>query len=301
MAPPPADPFSDPDLPHRFRDKVAIVTGAAQGIGRATARRLGAEGAAVWCADVNGEGAAGTAKEIADHGGTAQASAIDVTDAAACQALVAEVVDAFGGLDVLCNIAGIGHFAKDEDETPEWWNRILGVNLTGTYFMSQAALPHLLDSGHGSVVNITSAMGRFRDRGYVAYGTAKAALAHMTRLLAADCAPKVRVNGVAPGSIATSALDIVVNSEPLHQEMVAKTPLRRLGDADDIALAVLYLASDAASYVTGAVWLVDGGITPAKGAVGLRVSRATSTPPPPTIDLHHSFDGTRNKELVKIP
>ena len=95
------------------------------------------------------------------------------------------------------------------------------------------------------MVNITSAMGRFRDRGYVAYGTAKAALAHMTRLLAADCAPKVRVNGVAPGSIATSALDIVVSSEPLHDEMVAKTPLRRLGDADDIALAVLYLASDA--------------------------------------------------------
>jgi 7-alpha-hydroxysteroid dehydrogenase len=102
-------------------------------------------------------------------------------------------------------------------------------------------------------------MGRIRDRGYSAYGTAKAALAHLTRLLAADCAPRVRVNGVAPGAIATSALEIVVSSEPIHDEMVSKTPLRRLGDADEIALAVLYLASDAASYVTGKILEVDGG------------------------------------------
>jgi 7-alpha-hydroxysteroid dehydrogenase len=133
-------------------------------------------------------------------------------------------------------------------------------NVSTAFALTRAALPHLLESGDGSVVNITSAMGRFRDRGYVAYGTAKAALAHMTRLLAADCAPKVRVNGVAPGSIATSALDIVVSSEPLHDEMVAKTPRRRLGDADEIALAVLYLASDASSYVTGKILEVDGGI-----------------------------------------
>ncbi len=134
-------------------------------------------------------------------------------------------------------------------------------NVTTAFALTRAALPHLLESGNGSVVNITSAMGRFRDRGYVAYGTAKAALAHMTRLLAADCAPKVRVNGVAPGfDRHQSALDIVVTSEPLHDEMVAKTPLRRLGDADDIALAVLYLASDASSYVTGKILEVDGGI-----------------------------------------
>ena len=121
-------------------------------------------------------------------------------------------------------------------------------------------MPYLLASGNGSVVNITSAMGRFRDRGYVAYGTAKAALAHMTRLLAVDCAPKVRVNGVAPGSIATSALEIVLTEQTLHDEMVSKTPLRRLGVSEDIALAVLYLASDAASYVTGKILEVDGGI-----------------------------------------
>jgi len=133
-------------------------------------------------------------------------------------------------------------------------------NVSTAFALTRAAAPHLLESGNGSVVNITSAMGRFRDRGFVAYGTAKAALAHMTRLLAADLAPKVRVNGVAPGSIATSALEIVVSNEPIHDEMVSKTPLRRLGDADDIALAVLYLASDAAGYVTGKILEVDGGI-----------------------------------------
>ena len=110
------------------------------------------------------------------------------------------------------------------------------------------------------MINIASAMGRFRARGYVASGTAKAGLAHMTRLLAIDCAPKVGVNAVAPWSIATSALEIVLTNEPMEQEMVSKTPLRRLGDADDIALAVLYLASDASSYVTGKILEVDGGI-----------------------------------------
>jgi 7-alpha-hydroxysteroid dehydrogenase len=133
-------------------------------------------------------------------------------------------------------------------------------NVTTAFALTKTALPHLLAGGNGSVVNITSAMGRFRDRGFVAYGTAKAALAHMTRLLAADCAPKVRVNAVAPGSIATSALELVLTDQSLHDEMVGNTPLRRLGVADDIALAVLYLASDAAAYVTGKVLEVDGGI-----------------------------------------
>jgi 7-alpha-hydroxysteroid dehydrogenase len=112
----------------------------------------------------------------------------------------------------------------------------------------------------GSIVNISSAMGRLTDRGYTAYGTAKGALSHMTRLMASDLAPRVRVNGIAVGSVATSALEIVLTNDDLRNEMVAKTPLRRLGETEDIAIAALYLASPAGSFVTGKMLEVDGGI-----------------------------------------
>jgi 7-alpha-hydroxysteroid dehydrogenase len=118
----------------------------------------------------------------------------------------------------------------------------------------------MLDGDGGSIVNISSAMGRLSDRGFVAYGTAKGALTHMTRLLAADLAPRIRVNAIAVGSVATSALEIVLENDELRNEMVTKTPLRRLGEPDDIAIAALYLASPAGSFVTGKVWEVDGGI-----------------------------------------
>src|SRR5207344_2256367 len=134
---------------------------------------------------------------------------------------------------------------------------------------TKTALPHLLAGGNGSVVKITSAMGRFRDRGFVAYGTAKAALAHMTRLLAADLAPKVRVNAIGVGSTATSALEVVLDDPATHDEMVRRTPLRRLGDPNDIALAALYLASPAASWITGKVLDVDGGLEEANLELGL--------------------------------
>jgi 7-alpha-hydroxysteroid dehydrogenase len=133
-------------------------------------------------------------------------------------------------------------------------------NATTAFALSKAAAPHLLQSGHGAIVNISSAMGRLRDRGYVAYGTAKAALAHMTRLVAADLAPKVRVNAIAVGSVATSALQIVLDTPEIHDQMVTRTPLKRLGRPDDIALGALYLASDAGSFVTGKVFEIDGGI-----------------------------------------
>src|SRR6476661_116636 len=222
----------------RFRldDRVAIITAAGRGIGAASALALAESGADV----------------------VISARTADQLDAVA--GLVDTAREEFGRLDIVINNVGGSMPMPFADTNVKAFEGAFHFNVTTAFALTKAALPHLLDSGNGSVVNITSAMGRFRDRGFVAYGTAKAALAHMTRLLAADCAPKVRVNGVAPGSIATSALDIVVSSEPLHDEMVAKTPLRRLGDADDIALAVLYLASDASSYVTGKILEVDGGI-----------------------------------------
>ena len=133
-------------------------------------------------------------------------------------------------------------------------------NVTTAFTLSKLAVPHMLAGDGGSIVNISSAMGRLTDRGFIAYGTAKGALSHMTRLMAFDLAPRVRVNGIAVGSVATSALEIVLTNEDLRNEMVAKTPMRRLGETEDIALAALYLASEAGSFVTGKILEVDGGI-----------------------------------------
>jgi 7-alpha-hydroxysteroid dehydrogenase len=145
------------------------------------------------------------------------------------------------------------------DTSAGFMERAFHFNVTTAFALTKAATPHLLERG-GSVVNISSAIGRLRDRGFVGYGTAKAALTHMTRLLAADLAPKVRVNAIAVGSTATSALEIVLENDELHDEMVRRTPMRRLGDPEDIALGVLYLSSAGSSWVTGKVLEIDGGL-----------------------------------------
>jgi len=246
----------------RFRmdDRVAIVTAAGRGIGAASSLALAECGADVVISARTTEQLDDVAAQVAKLGRRAVVVPADLSDLAAVTGLVDTAVAEFGRVDVVVNNVGGSMPMPFLDTDVATFEAAFHFNVSTAYALTQAALPHLLDSGHGSVVNITSAMGRFRDRGYAAYGTAKAALAHLTRLLAADCAPKVRVNGVAPGSIATSALEMVVTNEPIHNEMVSKTPLRRLGDADEIALAVLYLASDASSYVTGKILEVDGGI-----------------------------------------
>src|SRR5581483_10780205 len=147
--------------------------------------------------------------------------------------------------------------------------RAFHFNVTTAFALTKHAVPRMLESGGGAVVNISSAIGRLRDRGFVAYGTAKAALAHMTRLMAADLAPRVRVNGIAVGSVATSALETVLGDDAIRDEMVRRTPLRRLGEPEDIALCAVYLSSPAASFVTGKIVEVDGGLEEANLALGL--------------------------------
>ena len=246
----------------RFRidGQVAVVTGAGRGIGAATAVALAQAGADVVISARHADQLAKVAAQVEEAGRRALVVPADLMDLDAAAALADRAVDELGRLDIVVNNVGGSMPMPFLDTDVRTFEGAFHFNVSTAFALTRAALPHLLESGNGSVVNITSAMGRFRDRGFVAYGTAKAALAHMTRLLAADCAPKVRVNGVAPGSIATSALEIVVSNEPIHDEMVSKTPLRRLGEADEIALAVLYLASDASSYVTGKILEVDGGI-----------------------------------------
>lgn len=246
----------------RFRmdDRVAIVTAAGRGIGAASALALAECGADVVIAARTVEQLEDVAAQVAKLGRRAVVVPADLSDLGAVTGLVDTAMAELGRVDVVVNNVGGSMPMPFLDTDVATFEAAFHFNVSTAYALTQAALPHLLESGHGSVVNITSAMGRFRDRGYAAYGTAKAALAHLTRLLAADCAPRVRVNGVAPGSIATSALEVVVSNEPIHDEMISKTPLRRLGEADEIALAVLYLASDAGSYVTGKILEVDGGI-----------------------------------------
>jgi 7-alpha-hydroxysteroid dehydrogenase len=183
----------------------------------------------------------------------------DVTDLGFLAALVEQAVDAFGRVDQVVNNAGGGGIGPLLSVSAAELEAQFHFNVTTAFELTKLCIPHLLARGKGSIVNISSFMGRRYDRGYVAYGTAKAALAHLTRLMAADCAPRIRVNGIYVGSIATSALDGVLTVPALRDEMVAKTPLGFIGTPEDVGLCALYLASDAGRYVTGKLIECDGG------------------------------------------
>jgi 7-alpha-hydroxysteroid dehydrogenase len=193
----------------------------------------------------------------------------DVNENDAVEDIVTQTMAEFGRLDVVVNNAGGSMPRPLMDTSPGYLERAFHFNVTTAFVLTKAAAPHMLAAGSGAVVNISSAIGRLRDRGFVAYGTAKAALTHMTRLMAADLAPKVRVNAIAVGSIATSALEVVLDNQEIHDEMVRRTPVKRLGVPEDIAYCALYLASDAGSFVTGKLFEVDGGLEEANLELGL--------------------------------
>lgn len=248
----------------RFRldGKVAIVTGAGRGIGAGCALAFAEAGADVVVSARTAEQLEGVAAQIGALGRRAIVVPADLNDTDNLPVLVERAVEEFGHLDVVVNNVGGTMPRPFLDTTPGFLERAFHFNVTTAYVLSKAAAPHLLEVG-GSIVNISSAISRLPDRGFVAYGTAKAALSHMTRLLAADLAPKVRVNAIAVGSVATSALEIVTSDDAMREEMEQAVPLKRLGEAEDIALAALYLASPAASWVTGKIFEIDGGLNAA--------------------------------------
>lgn len=246
----------------RFRidGKVAIVTGAGRGIGAASAKALAEAGAQVVVGARSDEQLAETVDAIEANGGRAVAVSGDLGERDGMATLVDAAVTRFGGIDIVVNNVGGAMPTPFLDTAEAAFDQALRFNVTSAFNLTQLAAPHLLEGDGGSVVNITSTAGHFAIRGMAAYGTAKAALVHLTKDLAQDLAPKVRVNAVSPGAIATSALDIVVQTPALHDAMIDGTPLRRLGDPDDIAAAVLFLASPASAYVTGEILAVSGGI-----------------------------------------
>ncbi len=244
----------------RLAGKVAIVTGAGRGIGAASALALAEAGADVVITARTEEQLQLVAKQVAELGRRAAVIPMDVNDTDALGGLVNAAMDQFGRVDIVVNNAGGTMPQPFLDTSERTFEKSFHFNVTTAFALSKAAVPAMLAGGGGSIVNISSAMGRLSDRGFVAYGTAKAALIHMTRLAAADLAPRVRVNAIAVGSVATSALEIVLTDDNLRTEMETKTPLRRLGEPEDIAAAVLYLSSPAGAFVTGKVLEVDGGI-----------------------------------------
>ena len=241
-------------------DKVAIVTGAGRGIGAASALALAEAGADLVLTARTEEQLQMVAKQIEGMGRRAVVVPMDVNDTDALAGLVEAATVGLGRLDIVVNNAGGTMPQPFLDTSDRTFEKSFHFNVTTAFALTKAAVPAMLEAGGGSVVNISSAMGRLSDRGFVAYGTAKAALIHMTRLAAADLAPRIRVNAIAVGSVATSALEIVLTDDALRTEMEQKTPLRRLGEPEDIAAAVLYLSAPAGAFITGKVLEVDGGI-----------------------------------------
>ena len=269
----------------RFRvtGQAAVVTGAGRGIGAATAVALAQAGADVLISARTEDQLAKVAREIEAAGRRAVVVPADLTDLDAAASLAGAAVEAFGRLDIVVNNVG-GALPRPFLATkPHHLADAFQFNVGIAHRLTQAAVPYLLASrdetggdqetggsaGRGVVISISSVMGRVAGRGYLAYGTAKAALAHYTRLAAADLAPRIRVNAIAVGSVATSALDIVLTNDELRGRMEQATPLGRIGDPEDIAAAVLFLASPAGGYITGKIIEVDGGLSQPNLDLGL--------------------------------
>jgi 7-alpha-hydroxysteroid dehydrogenase len=240
----------------------AIVTGAGRGLGAATAVALAEAGADVLISARTEEQLDVVAEQVRATGRQCVVVAADLSDLEAVGALAAAAYDAFGRLDTVVNNVG-GTFPRAFLDTSNGYlERAFSFNVGTAHALTKAAVPLMLENADGrqSVVTISSMMGRTADRGFVAYGTAKAALAHWTRMAAQDLAPRIRVNGVYVGSILTSSLEYVAAQPELMEQLESKTPLGRVGEPEDIAACVLYLASKAGQYVTGKLIEVDGGI-----------------------------------------
>ncbi|MBK6287025.1 MAG: SDR family oxidoreductase [Gammaproteobacteria bacterium] len=246
---------------NRFTGKVALVTGAASGIGRATALRLGNEGASLLLADINEEGLAKTAGLLA-QGTKSRAVQLDVTDSANCRKAVDSCIERFGRLDILCNIAGIAICNNLTSITDEQWHRAMGINLDGVFFMCRAAMPHLIES-KGNIVNMSSSAGLVGQAYNSAYCATKAGVLMFSKSLALEYSGQaVRVNAVCPGLVKTPLTANFAMPDGADMALMGRlAPLLEGAEPEEIAAAVAYLASDEARFVTGIALPIDGAQT----------------------------------------
>jgi NAD(P)-dependent dehydrogenase (short-subunit alcohol dehydrogenase family) len=246
----------------RFEGRVALVTGAANGLGRAIVDALADEGAFVYVTDVDGAGAAAVAEAITARGGTATGLACDVTRGQDVSAMFRAVQQAHGKLDVVVNNAGLTVRADFRHLTDAEWVKIREVNLDGVVRIARDAFALLAASKKGSLVNVASILGSRGMRPAVAYSATKGAVAALTRGLAIEYAPfGIRVNTVSPGFVQTALTERVFRNPVLLKTLIDETAMKRLGEPGEIARAVLFLASDEASYCTGSELVVDGGMS----------------------------------------
>ena len=253
----------------RLDGQVAVVTGAGRGLGAATAVAQAEAGADVVISARTQSQLDTVADEIRATGRRAVTVAADLSDLDAVAGLADTAAAELGRVDIVVNNVG-GTMPKPFlDTSPKFLEEAFRFNVSTAHALTRAAVPHMLEGEGGSVVNISSMIGRTSERGFLAYGTAKAALAHWTRLAAADLSPRVRVNGIAVGSVLTSSLEVVAQNPEVKAKMEADTPLHRLGDPTDIAAGIVYLCSPAGSYLTGKLLEIDGGLVAANLQLGL--------------------------------
>ena len=244
----------------RFTGKRVFISGAASGMGRATAVKFGAEGAIVYCVDLNADGAAETAQLITGAGGSAHSAALDVSSGDDCRRLMTAAVAAMGGLDILCNIAGLGGIAPLAEETDEGWCRAMAVNANGPFFLSQAALSELL-SNKGVIINVASTAG-LQGQAYMAsYVASKHALIGLTKTMALEFGRQgLRVNAVCPGGTKTAFLKGFRINETIDLSLLSRTGLlEEMAEPEDMAHSICFLASADARFANGAILSVDGG------------------------------------------
>jgi meso-butanediol dehydrogenase / (S,S)-butanediol dehydrogenase / diacetyl reductase len=252
----------------RFHDKAVLITGAASGIGAATARRFAAEGAKLALADIDTDGLGALAHELDPDGKRAIALTVDVREQIQVEAAVEATVSRFGSIDVLFNNAGIGAYGESPDLDPEVWHNVLAIDLHSVFYGTRAAVPHMRHQGSGSIVNTASISGLFGDFGLAAYNAAKGAVVNYTRTTALDHAKDgIRVNAVCPGPIDTALVAFTKQFPVIEEEWKRNIPMGRVGRAAEVAGAVAFLCSDDASYITGTMLVIDGGLTAGTGQV----------------------------------
>ncbi len=255
-----ADPSNHSRISTDLGQQVALVTGAARGLGRAIAEKLAAAGARVACVDVNAEWLTETVAAINAAGGSALALACDVTDSRRVGEVVDEVVEHWGGIQILVNNAGITRDNMLLRMKDEQWDAVLDINLKGTFLFIRAAARPMMKAHRGRIINVASVSGLMGNPGQANYSASKAGVIGLTRTVARELASRnITVNAVAPGFIATEMTAKL--GEELLAQIRKEIPLGRLGDPQDVADAVLFLASDAASFITGHVLTIDGGLT----------------------------------------